>query len=103
MKYTEEQRLDIAKHVYDGELTVEEAAVKYDLSISSVEAYLRLYRAQMGLPPRIRPKKAVTITQPIETPKESSLKEYEAMTKEELIDALIMARINKARLKKVTQ
>lgn len=29
MKYTKEQRLDIAKRVYDGELTVEEAAVKY--------------------------------------------------------------------------
>ena len=28
MKYTKEQRLDIAKRVYDGELTVEEAAVK---------------------------------------------------------------------------
>ena len=26
MKYTEEQRLDIAKHVYDRDLTVEEAA-----------------------------------------------------------------------------
>lgn len=26
MKYTKEQRLDIAKRVYDGELTVEEAA-----------------------------------------------------------------------------
>lgn len=26
MKYTREQRLDNARHVYDGELTVEEAA-----------------------------------------------------------------------------
>ena len=32
MKYTREQRLDIAKHVYDGELTVAEAAVKYELN-----------------------------------------------------------------------
>lgn len=52
MKYTEEQRLDIAKHVYDRDLTVEEAAVKYDLSVSSIEKYLRLYRAKMGRVPR---------------------------------------------------
>ena len=36
MKYTKEQRLDIAKRVYDGELTVEEAAVKYDLTTHPV-------------------------------------------------------------------
>ena len=83
MKYTKEQRLDIAKRVYDGELTVEEAAVKYDLN-----------------PSRTRTKKAGKVTQSIETPKDSSLKEYESMSKEELIDALVMARINEARLKK---
>ncbi len=48
MKYTREQRLDIAKRVYDRELTVEEAAVKYDLNPSSVKGYLRLYRAETG-------------------------------------------------------
>ncbi len=29
MKYTKEQRLDIARQVYNKELTVEEAAVRY--------------------------------------------------------------------------
>ena len=53
MKYTREQRLDIAKRVYDGELTVEEAAVMYQLNPSSVKGYLRLYRAETGLPPRM--------------------------------------------------
>ena len=100
MKYTKEQRLDIAKHVYDGELTVAEAAVKYDLNPSSVRGYLRLYRAETGLPPRTRRRKTENITQPVENLKDSSLKEYESMSKEELIDALVMARINEARLKK---
>ncbi len=101
MKYTREQRLDIAKRVYDGELTVEEAAVKYELSPSSVKGYLRLYRAETGLPPRTRRKKTENVTQHIEEEqKDSSLKEYESMSKEELIDALVMARINEARLKK---
>ena len=97
MKYTKEQRLDIARCVYDGDLTVEEAAVKYELNPSGVKGYLRLYRAETGLPPRTRGKKAGNVTQPIEDQKEPSLKEYEAMSKEELIDALVMARINEAR------
>lgn len=100
MKYTKEQRLDIARRVYDGELTVEESAVKYELNPSSVKGYLRLYRAETGLPPRTRRKKTGNITHPIEDLKDSSLKEYESMSKEELIDALVMARINEARLKK---
>lgn len=49
MKYTREQRLDIVRCVYDGELTVEEAAVKYEPNPSSVKGYLRLYRAETGL------------------------------------------------------
>lgn len=100
MKYTREQRLDIAKRVYDGELTVEKAAVKYDLNPSSVKGYVRLYRAETGLPPRTRRRKTENTTQHIEEQKDSSLKEYESMSKEELIDALVMARINEARLKK---
>ena len=103
MKYTREQRLDIAKRVYDGKLTVEEAAVMYQLNPSSVKGYLRLYRAETGLPPRMRRKKTGNVTQPIEAPNDTSLKEYESMSKEEFIDALVMARINEARLKKDTQ
>ncbi len=99
MKYTREQRLDIVKHVCDGELTVAEAAVKYEL----LKGYLRLYRAETGLPPRIRRKKTGNAIPPVEEQKDPSLKEYEAMSKEELIDALVMARINEARLKKAAQ
>ena len=62
MKYTKEQRLDIARRVYDGELTVEEAAVKYEPNPSSVKGYLRLYRAKKGLSTRTRRKKAGNVT-----------------------------------------
>lgn len=41
MKYTKEQRLDIARHVYDEDLTVEEAAVKYELNPSSMNSSVR--------------------------------------------------------------
>lgn len=103
MKYTREQRLDIAKHVCDGELTVAEAAVKYELHPSSVKGYLRLYCAETEFPPRIRRKKTGNAIPPIEEQKDPSLQEYEAMSKEELIDALVMAQINEARLKKAAQ
>lgn len=96
MEYTREQRLDIARCVYDGKLIVEEAAVRYEPNPSSVKGYLRLYRAEAGLPPRTRREKTRNVTQPIEDPKDSSLKEYESMPKEEPIDALVMARINEA-------
>ncbi len=80
-----------------------EAAVKYELSSSSVKGYLRLYCAETGLTPRTCRKKPGNTTQHIEDQKDYSLKEYESMSKEGLIDALVMARINEARLKKATQ
>ena len=85
------------------ELTVEGSAVKYQLNPSSVKGYLHLYRAETGLPPRTRRKKTGNVTQPNRDPKDPSHKAYESMSKEELIDALVMARINEARLKKATQ
>ena len=48
MKYTKEQRLDIAKRVYDGELTVEEAAVKYELIDALVMARINEARLKKG-------------------------------------------------------
>ncbi len=98
MKYTKEERMDIARRVYDGELTVAAAAVQYDVDLSTIKGYVRLYRQVNGLPPRTRQKRVVTPAYIEE--KEPDLKEYEAMSKEELLDALVTARINEARLKK---
>jgi transposase len=99
MKYTKEQRMDIAKRVYDEDLTVAEAAAKYNLDPSTIKYYLRLYREETGLPTRTRRKENGNAIL-LKGQKDSGIKEYEAMSKEELIDALIMARINEARLKK---
>lgn len=65
MKYIREQRLDIARCVYDGELTVAEATVKYELSPSSVKGYLRLYRAEMGLPSKTHRKNSLPLIRKI--------------------------------------
>ncbi len=97
MKYTKEERMDIARQVYDGKLTVAAAAVRYDVDLSTIKGYVRLYRETNGLPPRTRQKRVVT---PAYMENETDMKEYEAMSKEELLDALVTARINEARLKK---
>ncbi len=71
MKYTKDERLDIAKRIYDRELTVEEAAVKYDLNPSTIKGYLRLYRAETDLPPRARQRNSTIPSQHVEKQKDS--------------------------------
>ena len=104
MRFTTEQRLDIGRRIYDGELTNRQAAEKFGISICSAKNYSRLYREMNHLPRkqelsesnRIRAKvsKASVKTAP------ATLQDYQDMTKEELIGALIQARITEARLKK---
>ena len=44
MKYTKEQRLDIGRRIYDGEITKYEAAEQYDISYQTARDYMRLYQ-----------------------------------------------------------
>ena len=75
MKYTKEQRLDIGRQVYYGEISKYQAAELYDIGPQTARDYMRLYRTD-------------------------SLEAYEAMSKDELIQELVKARIAEARLKK---
>ncbi len=88
--------------MYDGEITVAGAAEHYELNPSSVKGYLRVYREVNGLPPKRRHNNGGILAH-IEKEKNPSLKGYEEMSREGLIDALVLARINEARLKKGTQ
>ena len=100
MKYTKEQRLDIGRRIYDGEITKYDAAVQYDISHQTARDYMRLYRNENHLPPKHgRPSSGSTFIQkPV--PEPNNLEAYEAMSKDELIQELIKARIAEARLKK---
>ena len=100
MKYTKEQRLDIGKRIYDGELSRYEAAEEYGISDQTARDYMRQYRDASNLPPKGGRLCMYGLAQAKAVPKAEGIKDYETMTKEELIDALIMARINEARLKK---
>lgn len=43
MKYTKEERLDIGRRIYDGELTRYEAAKEYEISEQTARNYMQLY------------------------------------------------------------
>lgn len=100
MKYTEEERLDIGRQVYSGEITTYQAMEMYDIGLDSVKRYTRLYRAVNGLPPRKRRKSSPDFFPVEKIRTESNLEAYENMSKEELIQELVKARITEARLKK---
>lgn len=98
MKYTKEERLDIGRRIYNGEITKFQAAAYYGISDSAARDYMRLYRDTNGLPAKhwgIRSGETISFrTEPAET------EELESMTKEELIREVMRARIREARLKK---
>ena len=100
MKYTKEQRLNIGKRIYDGELSRYEAAEEYGISDQTARDYMRQYRDTNNLPPKFGRPGTYGQARANYKPAPEGIEDYESMTKEELIDALIMARINEARLKK---
>ena len=97
MKYTKEQRLDIGRRIYDGEISRYEASEEYGISDQTARDYMRMYRDANQLPPK-HGKKSVAMPSTKKPPAE--LDELNAMTKEELIQELIKAKITEARLKK---
>ena len=101
MKYTREERLDIGRRVYEGEINKYQAAEEYGISDHPARNYMRQYRFANGLPPKEQGfRKPREDGQPKPIVLEPGLEEYEAMSKEELIQELVRARIREARLKK---
>ena len=97
MKYTKEERLDIGRQIYEGQLSRYEAAERYGISDQTARDYMRLYRDANGLPPK-RGQRALTAASFKSEP--ASVEEFKNMTKDELIMELVKARIAEARLKK---
>ena len=106
MKYTYEQRLDIGRQIYDGELTRFQAAEQYGIHECTARSYMWLYRDKNHLPPKSpsrtsSQKGSGNVSAAVSgLPEQSTLESYEAMSKEDLIRELVKARINEARLKK---
>ena len=60
MKYTKEERMDIGRRIYDGEISRYEAAEEYGINDQTARNYMRLYRDANHLPP----KRTVSIAAP---------------------------------------
>ena len=97
MKYTPEERLDIGRRIYDGELSRYEAAAQYGIGEQTARNYMRMYRDANHLPPK-RGKRSVPAPSFKTAP--AGMEDLESMTKEQLIQELVKARITEARLKK---
>ena len=97
MKYTKEERLDIGRRIYDGEISRYEAAEQYGINDQTARNYMRMYRDTNNLPPK-RGKSSITTPSFQKAP--VGMEELESMTKEQLIQELVKARITEARLKK---
>ena len=103
MKYTPEERLEIGRRIYEGEINVYKAAVEYGIGGTCARNYMRQYRSANNLPAKGRGtaiirEKGEAVPKPIVM--DPGLEEYESMTKEELIQELVRSRIREARLKK---
>ena len=97
MKYTKEQRLDIGRQIVSNELTVAEAIDKYHVSKSCAQNYATAYKRANGIP--------VLKTCPTNSnrkPKvsDADLDRYQLMSKDELIQELILSKANELRAKK---
>ncbi len=102
MKYTKEQRLKIGKEIYDGEITKYEAVDIYGIGVDSARDYMRLYRDTNELPPKNFHKIKYSIPDDGDgkiTKETLGIAEIEAMSRNELINALITSRIREIKLK----
>ena len=97
MKYTKDERLEIGRRIYDGELTRYEAANQYGISEQTARNYMRMYRDTNHLSPKSG-KHSIKAPSFQATP--AGMEEFESRTKDELIQELVKARITEARLKK---
>ena len=98
MKYTKEERLNIGRQIYNGEISRYQAAMIYDINEQTARGYMRLYRDTEHLPPKQKATHLIAV--PSFPADQTKLEELESMTKEQLIQELVKARITEARLKK---
>ena len=99
MKYTIEERLEIGRRIYEDEISKTEAAEEYNIGVYTARDYMRLYRDTYHLNPKNQ-KQGFCKNFTAEAVKKYQMKDYQSMTKEELLLELIKSKINEARAKK---
>lgn len=101
-KYTLEERLEIGRQIYSHQLTVNEAAIKYDINRYTARDYMRYYRDKNNLPAMnsLYAKSQVPASTEPKPKKYVKYDDLESLSKEELIDEVIKARVEAERTKK---
>ena len=92
MYYSKEQRIEIGRRVYTKEISFEEASAEYSVPRKTLYNYVAEYKEEIGL--KKTPSKVKT-----DNP-ELDMEAYMAMSKEELIRELILAKADTLRAKK---
>lgn len=95
MKHTREEKLDIGRQLYHKELTIQEAMERFGMARSTVDKCLTDFKRAKGIP--VRPK-ANKISASFGS--SNDIETYMSMSKEELINELILAKANELRAKK---
>lgn len=82
-------------------MTCQSAADLYGINKHTTKRYLWLYRGTNGLPPQKGRRESLSraVARKAVSPS-GDMAEYESMTREELIQELVLAKINEARAKK---
>lgn len=98
MKYSKEERLEIGRRIYQGEITLATASTQYDINIYTARDYLRLYKASENLViPQGYKSGGNQDSTLVNTP---DIARYRQMSREELMEEIIKAKIEAARAKK---
>lgn len=100
MKYSLEEKMDIGRQMYLHEITYKDAMERYDISESCAHKYMTDYKRAQGIP-----LKQLGCRKESSFPLQSSgtspdIETYMAMSKEELINELILAKAYELRAKK---
>lgn len=97
MKYTKEERLNIGREIYTHTITIGEAADKYDIDWYTARNYMRIYKDVNKLPPMSDGAEQLKV---INEAKKNKFDDLESLSKDQLIDEVIKARIETERVKK---
>lgn len=100
MKYNSEEMLRIEREIQRKELTVNEAAVKYNINFYTARSYLRLYKDKNNLPDKDTTSNIEIKTEKKKPNKYADYDELETLSKDQLIDEVIKARVEAERSKK---
>lgn len=93
--------MDIGRRIYNDEMSCQGAADLYGINKHTAKRYLWLYRDTNGLAPKKgRRENLSRNVAKMASSLSGDMADYESMTREELIQELVLAKINEARAKK---